>query len=67
MKALIIVIMILPFLIVLSLLTDGKRPETGKTPEYVIGFVEMVTEDSGKSQINQHWCVEYVMSIRISC
>ncbi len=62
MKALIIVIMILPFLIVLSLLTDGKRPETGKTPEYVIGFVEMVTEDSGKSQINnivRRICDEY--------
>ncbi|MCH1978268.1 substrate-binding domain-containing protein [Lawsonibacter sp. OA9] len=53
MKALIIVIMILPFLIVLSLLAGGQKPETGKTPRYVIGFVKTATEDSGKAEMNQ--------------
>ena len=49
-------------LIVLSLLTDGKRPETGKTPEYVIALWKWLREDSGKSQINnivRRICDEY--------
>lgn len=53
MKALIIIMMVLPFPVVLSLLISGQRPETGEPPEYVIGFVETATEDSGKAQINE--------------